>query len=135
MSAFSDYMENAILNVFRAQNITAPTTIYVGLASSATADANTGATVPELPNANGYARQAVTFGAPSGGTDNEIANTAAVNFTASADWTTATHFFLIDSATYGSGNMLMHVALDTPVTVLSGQVRQFPIGSLKVRVA
>jgi hypothetical protein len=135
MSAFSDYMENAILNWIRGNNITAPTTVYVGLASSATTDAHTGATIPELANSNGYARQAVTFGAPSGGANNRIANTAAVNFTASADWVTATHAFITDSATHGAGNVIMHFALTSPVTVLSGQVRQFPIGELRLEVA
>lgn len=135
MSALSDYAENLVLNLFRGQNITAPANVYVGLASSAITDAHTGATVPELANTNGYARQVVTFGAPSGGVDNEIANTAAVNFTASADWATATHFFIVDSATHGAGNILVHGALTTPVTVLSGQVRQFPVGTLKVRAA
>jgi len=135
MAAFSDYLENAILNYFRGTTMTAPTTVYVGLASSATDDTNTGATVPELPNSNGYSRQAVSFGAPTGGANNEISNISTINFTATADWPTATHFFLIDAVTYGSGNVLMHAAMDTPVTVLSGQVRQFPIGALKVEVA
>lgn len=136
MSAFSDYAETLILNLLRNQNVTAPTTVYVGLASSATDDAQTGATVPELANANGYARQAITFSAPSGGTDNTISNASAINFTATADWATATHFFIVDSATHGAGNMWLHAALTGgPVTVLSGQTRQFPVGSLKVIVA
>ena len=135
MSDLSDYMENLVLNYFRAQNLTAPTTVYVGLCSSATDDSMTGATVPELANANGYARQAVSFGAPSGGTNNEIANTGAINFSASADWAQATHFFIVDSATWGAGNMLAHAALGTAVTVLAGQVRQFPVGELKIRVS
>lgn len=135
MSAFSDYMENVILNWIRGNNITAPSAVYVGLASSAVTDAHTGATVPELANANGYARQAVTFGAPSGGVDNQIANTGAINFTASGDWVTATHFFVIDSATHGAGNILMYGTLTSPVTVLTGQTRQFPVGELRLRVA
>ena len=132
MSAFSDFTENLFLNYFRGQNITAPTTVYVGLASSATSDAMTGASVPELANSDGYARVAVTFTAPSGGAINEISNVAAVNFTATADWATATHFFIVDSSTHGAGNMLAHAALTQPVSILSGQTRQFPIGSLKV---
>ena len=134
MTAKSDYFENAVLNVLRGQNITAPSTVYVGLASSATSDANTGATVPELANVNGYARQPVSFGAPSGGANNEISNTGAINFTASGgDWSQATHFFVVDSSVLGSGNILYHGALTTAVTVLNGQTRQFPVGTLIVR--
>ena len=132
MSALSDYLENVFLNFFRNQNITAPTTVYVGLASAATSDANTGVTVTELANTNGYARQAVTFSAPSGGATNEISNTGNVNFSATADWATATHFFIIDSATYGSGNILVHGPLTSPVTILADQTRQFPVGALKI---
>lgn len=135
MSALSDYLENVFLNWVRGTSTSAPAAVYVGLASSATTDAHTGATVPELSNTSGYARQAVTFGSPSGGANNRIANTGAVNFTASADWTTATHFFVSDSGTHGAGNILFHAALGTPVTVLSGQVRQFPIGTLTFEMA
>lgn len=132
MAAFSDFLENLVLNYFRNQNITAPSTVYVGLASSATNDAHTGASVPELANSNGYSRQTIAFGAPSGGVTNEIANTGQINFTASADWATATHFFIVNSATHGAGDILVHGPLDSAVTVLAGQTRQFPVGSLRV---
>jgi len=132
--AKSDYFENAVLNVLRGQSITAPTTLYVGLASSATADSNTGATAPELAAINGYARQPVTFTAPSGGTNNQVTNSGAINFSANGgDWATASYFFVTDSLSVGTGNILYHGPLTTPVTVLDGQTRQFPVGALVVR--
>lgn len=127
----SNYFEDLVLNVLRAQNITAPANVYVGLASAPVLETHTGATVPELADANGYARQAVTFGAPSGGS---ISNTGPVNFEASGgDWTTATHFFVADSATHGAGNILVFAQLTDPVTVADGTVRQFAIGGLVVQ--
>ena len=43
MVAMSDYLENKLIDfVFRGQAYSAPTTIYVGLLTTGTSDANTG---------------------------------------------------------------------------------------------
>src|SRR3972149_1846600 len=59
---------DAVLNVLRGTNITAPANVYVGLFSVNPADDASAGT--ELTGAGGYARQAVTFGAPATDTGN-----------------------------------------------------------------
>lgn len=99
MSSFSDYLENATLNhVFRNTPLTSPAAVYVALYTAAPTDAGGGTQV----SGGGYARQAVTFGAPSGGV---IANTAPVAFTVGASgWGNVTHIGYFDAAT--GGNLL-----------------------------
>ena len=77
MSSFSDYLEDAVLDhVFRNVALTSPTTVYLALFTVAPTDAGGGTEV----SGAGYARQAITFGAASGGVMN---NSVAVSFTAS----------------------------------------------------
>lgn len=77
MSSFSDYLEAAALNhFFRAVSTTAPAAVYAGLTTGAT-DATAGTEV----TGNGYARKAITFGAPTTvATGKQVANSAQVMF-------------------------------------------------------
>ena len=73
MSAASDYLENALLDhVMRNTALTSPTAVYLGLATATFADDNSGT---EL-SGNGYARQAITCSAASGGS---ITNSSAIS--------------------------------------------------------
>lgn len=99
MSSLSDYAENAVLNhLFRNVALSSPAAVYIALYTTAPTDAGGGTEV----SGGGYARQAVTFGAPSGGA---IANTGAISFTASgAAFGTIVAVGIFDAAT--SGNLL-----------------------------
>ena len=123
--AKTDYLEDAILNhVLRNTALTSPTTVYVGLTSTATTDAGGGT---ELTG-NGYARQSMTFGAPSAGS---CSNSAEVLFPeATGAWPAATHFFIADAVT--AGNRLYHGALDASRTAALGDQIRFAIGALTV---
>ena len=123
--AKTDYLEDAILNhVLRNTALTSPTTVYVGLTSTATTDAGGGT---ELTG-NGYARQSMTFGAPSAGS---CSNSAEVLFPeATGAWPAATHFFIADAVT--AGNRLYHGALDASRTAALGDQIRFAIGVLTV---
>ena len=122
---------DAVLNVLRATNITAPAGVYVGLFSVApTSDSNAGT---EL-SGSGYARQAITFGAPAAdtGTVRKVSNSAAITFgPATADWTQAVAFGIYDAATVG--NMLYWDALTLPRTIQNGDSGAFSVGSLAVK--
>jgi hypothetical protein len=114
MTAFTNNAEDLLLN-FLFRNVTnapiaAPTTWRVALH---TADpGETGATA-ELPSANGYSRQSVTFAAPSAGS---TSNTADITFTSSGSaWGTITHVSVWDAAS--SGNCLIKGALSAPVAM------------------
>lgn len=128
MSEMSNYLENALINVtLRATAFTAPTTIYVALYTTDPTDADTGTEV----SGGSYARQSVTFAAPSNGVS---ASNATVTFpTASASWGTVTHIGLRDALT--TGNLLYHTPLDASKTIGSGDVFQITSGSLTVTLA
>jgi hypothetical protein len=128
MSAMSNYLETALFNeVLRATNYAAPTTVYVGLFTQDPTDAGTGTEV----TGGAYARQAVTFGAP---TDGQGSNSAAVTFPqATANWGTVSHFGIFDAAT--AGNLLLHGQLTASKTVNTGDVFKFRTAQLRVRFA
>lgn len=141
MSAMSDYLEGQVrAHIFRTASFTKPTTLRVALATGATTDAQTGATITEVANSGSYARtgpdplDANWTGASA--TDGLTDNAAAITFpTATGSWGTVTHIAICDSATWGAGNSLLHGALTASKTVSSGDVFQFAIGALDVTFA
>jgi len=106
MAEISNYLEQALINAtIRNTTYTSPATVYVGLYTTDPTDANTGTEV----SGGSYARQSVTFGAPSNGLS---ASDADVTFTqATANWGTVGWIGLLDAST--SGNLLYHTALDS----------------------
>lgn len=124
-SAFSDYLEAALLNhVFRNTPMTSPTTVYLALYTAAPTDAGGGTEV----SGGAYARQAITFGAPSGGA---IQNSATVTFpTATANWGTVTHFGIFDAVS--AGNLLDWDALTTSKAVDTDDTAEFAVGDITV---
>ena len=100
MAEMSNYLENALINVtLRATSYTAPTTVYLALYTTDPTDADTGTEC----SGTSYARQAVTFGAPSNGAS---VTTADITFDqATSSWGTITHIGIWDSSS--TGNMLV----------------------------
>jgi hypothetical protein len=127
MAEFTDFMENKIIDhMLRNQSYTPPSTVYVGLFTSAPSDAGGGTEV----SGGAYARQAVTLAAASGGASE---NSADITFpTATADWGTVTHLALFDALT--GGNMLMWTPLDDSKTVNNGDTFKINAGALDVTV-
>ena len=128
MAEMSNYLENALINAtLRNTSYTSPTTVYLGLYTSDPTDADSGTEV----TGNGYARQAITFGAPSNGV---TTNTAAIEFPqATGSWGTVTHIGIEDALT--GGNLLYHSPLDASKTIATGDVFRVAIGSLSVTLA
>lgn len=128
MAAFSNYLENALINgTLRATTYTAPTTVYVGLFTTDPTDAGSGTEV----SGNAYARRAATFAAPSNGA---ASTNADVQFPqATGNWGTITHFAIFDALT--TGNMLFHGALTTSKIINTGDVFKIASGSLTVTLA
>ena len=127
MSSFSDYLEDAVLNhVFRNTALTSPTTVYLGLYTAAPTDAGGGTEV----TGGGYARQAVAFGAPSGGA---IANTAVEDFTASgAAYGTVVAVGVFDASS--AGNLLAWDTIASTV-INDGDTLRFPIGDIDITLS
>ncbi len=128
MAEMSNYLETALINgTLRGTTYTAPTTVYVGLYTSDPTDADTGTEV----SGGSYARQAVTFGAPSNGVST---NTAAIEFPqATGTWGTVGWIGIEDAST--GGNLLYHTALDASKTIATGDIFKIAIGSLSVTLA
>lgn len=125
MAEMSNYLEDALINAtLRNTSYTSPTTVYVALYTTDPTDADTGTEV----SGNGYARQSVTFSAPSGGA---TSNSAAVEFPqATGSWGTVAYIGLRDASS--GGNLLYHTALDASKTIATGDVFRIAIGSLAV---
>ena len=128
MAEMSNYLEDALINAtLRNTSYTSPTTVYLALYTSDPTDADTGTEV----SGGSYARQAITFGAPSNGV---TSNTAAIEFPqATGTWGTITYVGIRDALT--TGNLLYHTALDVSKTIASGDIFKIAIGSLSVTLA
>jgi len=125
MSEISNYLENALINAtLRNTAYTSPTTVYVALYTTDPTDADTGTEV----SGNAYARQSVTFSAPSNGA---TSNSAAVEFPqATGSWGTVAFIGLRDALS--GGNLLYHTPLDASKTIATGDVFRIAAGSLTV---
>lgn len=142
MAAASDYLEAQLINhIFRTGSFAKPAVLAIALCIAAPVDADTGAlTGKEVANAGAYARQTLNpldanWAAPGVGglTDNAVAITFPVS---TASWGIVTHIAIVDSATFGAGNLLFHGALTTSRNVDSAGIQiKFNIGDLDITVA
>lgn len=128
MSEMSNYLETALVNAtLRNTAYTSPSAVYLALYTAAPTDADSGTEV----SGTSYARQAITFGAPSNGV---TTNSAAIEFPqAGGSWGTVTHVGIRDAST--AGNLLYHTALDASKTIATGDVFRVASGSLSVTLA
>src|SRR5262245_41688257 len=129
MAGLSDGSENKLLNViFNQTNWTAPTAIYMSLHTADPGDTGTN----EHASSGGYARVDCTSSFPTAtGTGGSISNDVQINFpTATADWTTVTHWGIWDAST--SGNFLLGGSLTTPRTATTGTQEQVLVGALTI---
>jgi hypothetical protein len=142
MGALSNYAKTALLDHVLNAAYSHVATVYLALCTADPTAAGTGASCNECANANAYARKAITFAAASG---RSIAQTGAVTFDqASGAWGTVTHWAIIDSGTYGAGNMLAYGALteqkvivlnNTPSVATGQAVISFTAGELSSYLA
>lgn len=119
-------LRNSIVNAtLRGVAYTPPVAHYVALHYGDPGD--TGAS-NELAGL-GYARQAITFSAPTNG---ECKNSADILFpTASGNWQTVTHFSIWDSVT--AGTCLYQGPLVTPISILTGGNFKFISNSVSIK--
>lgn len=115
MTNISNYLRNALINAtLRNTAYTAPTTVYAALYTSDPTVSDTGTEV----TGGAYARQPITFTAPTTGS---TSNTANVQFPqATANWGTITHVGIRDALT--GGNLLYFAPLTTQRNILSGDI-------------
>lgn len=132
MGSLSDYAEAKILeHIVGKTSFTMPATVAIALFTVSPTDAGGGT---EVANANAYARK-TTAGTDwnAAGTDGTIENATTITFTTpTGSWGTANSFALMDSATYGAGNMLAWSALTTPQAIGTGNTVSFAPGALVI---
>lgn len=128
MAEMSNFLENSLINAtLRNTAYTSPTTVYLALYTSDPTDADTGTEV----SGTSYARQSITFGAPSNGA---TTNSAAIEFPqAGGSWGTVAYIGIRDAST--AGNLLYHSPLDASKTIATGDVFRIAAGSLSVTLA
>jgi hypothetical protein len=128
--AFSHTLQAMVLNhFFRNNSQTAPATHFIALYTVAPTDAGGGTEV----SGGGYARQAVTFGAPSGGSPTSVTNTAQVQFpVATANWGTIVAAAIFTAAT--GGTFLGWGPLQTNKAINSGDQAVFNAGDATVQI-
>ena len=128
MAEMSNYLENALINgTLRATTFTAPASVFLALYTTDPTDADTGTEC----SGTAYARQSITFGAPSNGVST---NSAVIDFPqAGGAWGTITHIGIRDALT--TGNLLYHSPLDASKTIATGDVFRIAVASLSVTLA
>ena len=128
MSQLSDWAENAALDWFMGgASPTRPTTRYLALFTAAPNDAGGGTEM----SGGGYARQAVTCGAASGGT---CSNSNAPSFTISGvNPAPFTHVGIFDASS--GGNLIWHGALTASKDLDDGDSINFAVGELDFTLA
>ena len=143
MSAWSDYAENTLIDwFFRGQAFSPPSTMYVGLLTSAPSDSGSGTEVTgnnyaRVSFASSFTNWAGTQGAGttggSTGTSGTTSNNVAVVFTTpSASWGLVTHFGIYDAPS--GGNLLIYGALAVSKTINANDTVSFPAGSLSFQI-
>ena len=132
MGSLSDYGEAALLNHVFNSAYTSVATLYVALATATLTDAATGASMSEVANTNAYARTAITFGAAA---SRQVQQSGAVTFpTASGAWGTITSWAIVDSATYGAGNVLAYGDFTASFAPVAGNTPTIPSGEIRVQM-
>lgn len=133
--AFSNFAENAILDHITGRTSFTMPTVYIGLCTADPGEAATGASCHELPNTDGYARVATSESDWNAASSGSIDNANAFTFPVSTgDWGAITHYVLLDSGTYGEGNVITYDKLDVARTVISGEIVNFAAGSLTLEL-
>ena len=122
MSAFSDYLENKVLDhLLGAVPFTAPSTVYFALYTSSPNDAGGGTEV----SGGGYARVAVANNAvnwPGAATGTKRNGTTITFPEASATWGTIVAIGILDAVS--SGNLLFWTSI-TSRSVVTGDIPRF----------
>ena len=130
---YHDYMANQLLDHCLGNgDMGAITNRWIAWCTAVVADSETGATITEVANTNGYARTAadgVWATAAAGATSNNASITSAA---ATGSWSTISDYAIVDSATHGAGNAIWHDTLDASFAIGNTDKIQFASGALDI---
>lgn len=141
MAAMSDRLEFLLAShILGSGTFSKPATIAIALCKDPPTDSKTGATINEISNANGYARQTLN---PSSSNwldpilaDGNCGNLATITFPAdvTADWGWVSGVAITSSATFGAGDMYFYGALTTPKLIQVGDQMVFGISGITIQM-
>lgn len=130
MGSLSDFAEGELLDHVFNGSYTPPSTVYLALCTADPTDAATGASMNECANSGSYAREAITFGAAA---SRQVAQSGTVTFTqATGSWGTVTHWAVVDTDTYGAGNVLAAGQFGVSKSIVSGNTPSIAGGEITV---
>lgn len=136
MAGMSGYLETQILShVFGTASYTKPTVLAIALLTTPADDTMTGATLPEVDNTNAYSRQELNpLDANWNISSSQASNAMQINFptATSSGWGTITDIAVVDSSTYGEGNVIVYGTLTSSKNVSAGDTLNIPIGGLVI---
>lgn len=130
MGSLSDFSENKLLDHCLNTAYTPPATVYLALCTADPTDAATGAAMNEVANSGSYARTAITFGAAS---SRRVTQNAQVTFpAATGPWGTVSYWAIVDSGTYGAGNVLATGQFSPTKSIVAGNTPSVPTSTIYV---
>jgi hypothetical protein len=133
MGSLSNFAENALMGHVFGSAFTPAASLYIALCTGDPTDAGTGAAMNEVANENNYGRKAITFDAAA---SRKVVQAAAITFNqASGAWGTITHWAIVDSATFGEGNMLAHGSFSASFAPVSGNTPSIADEEVEVEIS
>jgi hypothetical protein len=133
MGSLTDVAENALLNHLCSTAYTPVASLFVALCTADPTDTATTLAGVEVPNANAYARTAVTFSAAA---TRQVIQSGAVTFPlATGTWggTPSTHWAIVTSGTHNGGTCLAHGAFTGSFSPVNGNTPTIPTTEIKVQ--
>ncbi len=141
MASFSNYTENAVLNMLLNKvpfDVASSYDVYVGLFKSDTGlEDNNPAVQNEVQDSASYRRlRAADFGGYTTATAGTSHNAGDMEFqTATTNWGNITHTALLDGGTVGAGNVIMWAPLANPREVFAGDVIRIREGAHVITIS
>ncbi len=134
----SDAGADIALNAMSGRATVTARNVYVMLLTSGPSDTDTidTADANELttPGTNGYDREQVTWGAPTGSPTRRVENDAEVVYGAfTADLASVSHCALVSAATGTSGDFIYYWTLDAARDPQNGDTIRFAAGALRMQ--
>jgi len=139
MSQATNYLEDELIkHLFRTGSFTKPTVLAFALYTAAPGEAGGGT---EVANSGSYTRPTLNPSdsnwAATSGSDGLTSNLAAITYSApTGNWGTIAHMAILDSATYGAGNMLFYGSLTNTRIINSGDAApEYAIGAVTITIS
>ncbi|KKN28892.1 hypothetical protein LCGC14_0849450 [marine sediment metagenome] len=131
--SFSDWFENTLLNHIFSKGNYSPQMIYTGLCTNLPADSSTGGNCNEVANAYGYSRIQTSSAYWNTAVSGQLTNALEIAFPiALGTWGVIRAFVLLNSGSYGLGNVLIWGDISPDRTIVVNYQAKFPPGSLVV---